>query len=71
MTPLPRPDDPADREAFETAVSRLVAGADANGVDVRGAYDVRIPRSENPEYTVEISAVEGRFPNPDSGNDGE
>lgn len=62
MTPPRRPDEPTDREGFETALSRLVATAEETGVDIEGAYDVRTPWGDRDDYTVEITVIQKRFP---------
>lgn len=43
--------------AFETELGELVAQARREGTDVRGAYDMRTPNPDEPDYTVEITEV--------------
>lgn len=69
MTPLPQPNDPTDRNEFETTLTRLVSNAASNGVDVEGAYDVPTRRVDRTDYTVEITEVETRFSSDDGGGD--
>ena len=55
-------DDPTDRAGFETALSRLVRTAEEAGLDIEGAYDVRTPRGDHDDYTIEIAVIEKRVP---------
>lgn len=59
MTPHqpPSPDEPFDRETFERELATIIDKARAAAVDIEGGYDVRTPRSEYPDYTVEITAL--------------
>jgi len=66
MTPPRRPDEPTDREGFETALSHLVATAEEAGIDIEGAYDVRTPRGDRSDYTVEITVIQKRVPGVDT-----
>ncbi len=49
-----------DVPAFETDLIDLVDEARSDGVSVAGAYDVRTPRPDEPDYTVEITEVSKR-----------
>lgn len=51
---------PRSRAAFRADLEALVARARDAGVDLQGAYDVRSPAAEQPDYTVEISAIAKR-----------
>lgn len=53
-------DDPFDRETFRIELAELVDHACETGVDIEGAYDVRSPRPDDIDYTVEISRVVDR-----------
>lgn len=54
------PDDPFDREAFETELAALIDRARRADADIEGAYDVRTPRPNERAYTVEITEIESR-----------
>jgi len=46
-----------DRDEFTTELHRVVARARGAGVALDGAYDVRAPRRDTPDYTVEIISI--------------
>ncbi len=62
MTHPRQPNDPTDSEEFDRTLSGLVSDAEANGIDIEGAYDVRTPRGDRSDYTVEITVIQKRFP---------
>ena len=50
-------DEPFDRETFQLELAKLIDHAREAGVDIKGAYGVRSPHSEHPDYTVEITEI--------------
>ena len=48
---------PASASGFEAELRELVVQAQRAGTDVRGAYDMRTPNPNEPDYTVEITEV--------------
>ena len=66
MTPPRTPDsgdDIATRAEFGTALERLVATARDANVPLESAYNVRSPRLDVPDYTIEITEQTKRVPN--------
>ena len=58
MTRPESPDDGDDltaREELGAALERAVAAARDRDVELEGAYNVRSPRSDVPDYTIEIA----------------
>lgn len=50
------------QDEFDAELEGLVAEARDAHVPIEGAYNVRSPRSDNPDYTVEISRIAKRVP---------
>ena len=67
MTPPRAPDSGDDndittRTAFDTALERVVATARDANVPLESAYNVRSPRLDVPDYTIEITEQTKRVP---------
>jgi hypothetical protein len=67
MTPPRAPDSGDDndittRTAFDTALERVVATARDANVPLEGAYNVRSPRPDVPDYTIEVTEQTKRVP---------
>ena len=54
--------DSMSREEFVTELDRLVNAAHESDIQLVGGYDVRSPRPETPDYTVEITKIRKRYP---------
>ena len=50
-------DEPFDQDTFETELAELIDHACECAVDIRGGYDVCVPRPTQPNYTVEITEI--------------
>lgn len=50
------------RDEFATELEHLVAEARDESVPIEGAHNVRSPRRDAPDYTVEISEIAKRTP---------
>ena len=50
------------RAEFETALERVVATARDGDAPLKGAYDVRSPWLDEPDYTIEITEQAKRVP---------
>jgi hypothetical protein len=69
MTPSRSPDteaDGMDHAEFDSALEGVVAAARDADVPLDGAYNVRSPRRDVPDYTIEITEQAKRTP--DSGD---
>ncbi len=62
MTPPERADDRTERDQFETELGEIVARARDDDVQLDGAYNVRSPHRDVPDYTIEISEIAKRRP---------
>ncbi|HET7324429.1 MAG TPA: hypothetical protein VFJ06_08865 [Halococcus sp.] len=50
------------RDEFATELEHLVAEARDESVPLEGAHNVRSPHPDDPDYTIEISAIVKRTP---------
>lgn len=62
MTPPEPQDDSMTMDEFDGGLERLVAAARDANVPIEGAHNVRSPRSDVPDYTIEISEIADRNP---------
>lgn len=49
-------------DEFDAELDRLVAEARDEGVPIEGAQNVRSPRPDDPDYTIEITEITKRTP---------
>lgn len=49
--------DRMDVSTFEIELTQLIESARNDETQIRGVYDVRTPRPDEPDYTVEITEV--------------
>ena len=52
-------------EEFDAALEQLVAQARDQSLPIEGGYNVRSPNPDEPDYTIEISEIVNRTPQPD------
>lgn len=57
MTPTDQLETPVDRSTFATLLERLVSQARNADVTLQGAYNVRTPVPDYPDYTIEITEL--------------
>lgn len=57
MTPIDQPENPVDRSTFAGLLERLVSQARDADVALEGAYNVRTPLPDRPDYTIEITEL--------------
>lgn len=63
MSPSSGPrDEPMIEDEFDAELDRLVAEARDEGVPIEGAQNVRSPRPDDPDYTIEITEITKRTP---------
>lgn len=65
--PFPDPYDRSthtefDEDAFEDGLARLVVRAQHADVELQGAYDIRSPQREQPDYTIEVTEITKPLP---------
>ena len=60
MTPPEPQNDRMTEAEFTAGLERLVAAARDANAPIEGAHNVRSPRSDVPDYTIEISEIANR-----------